>query len=476
MSTSTKQIENFKSFENELHVVEKIQSWNKYRIELIGHETIPARLSKKKKTLKLEIDARLIENDNTIGKFSFTADHVLYKIERIDCTSSSAAVSRDFPASFSRTYKVRNFQAEGFNDHGLFKTFCPVDLDNINTFHYEFETVTYQSEKHHPLYDCLRINLNGIEYDITQFKTKDHGFYMIENRIEEPLENYLQACFSIKQAIGFINNLMPGDEEYIFDSSGKLHYSNFIRPTLKGIYRPISSNPYSFLDVERRIANTFQDKLTRISLNEFSNLISKIHNNSDFSIAILVILEVTTSRSLLLIPSSFSSIIELLSKAIGINEIGLEFPIDDKELEKKIVEELHKVIDNNSNSLNEESILKLKRRLIAINSPINKQHLKNIEKLTRPFEQLGIRLTLDDINIMEHRNDLLHGNILLKKDDIQTDEEINLYIEYVSAKLYTLISKLILKSIGYNGYIYNHAKHLEKYLNNPTEEDYFERI
>ncbi len=476
MNTSTKQIENFKNFENELHIVEKIQLWNKLEVELISYEDIRTKITKTGKKVNLETTGRLNQKDFEIDQFSFIVDNVIYETERIDYSSTNSEISIDLPASFSINYDIKTFQTKGFNQNGLFRTFYPVDLDNIKTFHYEFETVTYQSKTHEHFYDCLRVTINGIEYDIVQIKTESQGFYVFECLKEETFENYLEVCFSIKQAIGFINNLMVGDEEYIFDNSGQLRYSNYIRPTLKGMYKPITTNPYGFLDIERNIADEFFGKLTRISLENLSNLISKIHTNTDFSTAILGILEVSSLRSLLLMPSAFAVIIELLSKAIGINETGLEVPIDDKELKKKIMEELHEVIDNNSDSLTEEAILKLKRRLNEINSPINKQRLTNNEKLTRPFQQLEIRLTLHDIKIIEHRNDLLHGDILLRKDESQSDESINLYMSYVSAKLYTLISKLILKSIGYHGYIYNNAKHLEMYLNNSTEENYFEII
>jgi hypothetical protein len=106
------------------------------------------------------------------------------------------------------------------------------------------------------------------------------------------------------------------------------------------------------------------NKLTRITLKNFSNLVYKIHNEPEFSVAILAILEATSMRSLLIIPSSFAVIIEQLSK----------------------------------------------------------------------------------------------------------------HLMYVSAKLYTLISKLILKSIRYSGYVYNEAKYLEKLINIKTDEEYFERI
>ena len=120
--------------------------------------------------------------------------------------------------------------------------------------------------------------------------------------------------------------------------------------------------------------------------------------------------------------------------------------------------------------------MKLKRRLNEINKPVNKEHLTNNEKLTRPFEQLNINLSLHDISIIEHRNDLLHGNILLDGGETDDIEKTNLYMSYVSAKLYTLISKLVLKSVGYDGYVYNQAKYLEKYMSVKTNEDYFERV
>lgn len=43
---------------------------------------------------------------------------------------------------------------------------------------------------------------------------------------------------------------------------------------------------------------------------------------------------------------------------------------------------------------------------------------------------------------------------------------------YISAKLYTLLSKLILKNSGYNGYVINYGKLYSKKSN----EDYFEEI
>lgn len=477
MKGSTKRIENIKDFEIELILIEKFNTLNKHKISLIN-QNVEAELSRGKKNFLIQFYERLDSENFEKKNLSFNFEGITYETKRIDYFSSDTWVNIDFApgAKCSSTFKISTFQSQDFKSLGRFKTFYQVDLDEIRTFHSQFETVTHQRGVMEYFYDCIRLKVEGKTYDITQFKAQDKGYYVFECLDEETFENYVQACFSIKQAIGFINKLMVGDEEYIFDDSQNLHYSNFIRPTIKGFYYPIVTNPYSQLDIERDKADKFNERLTRLSSENFTNLVTQIHTNSNLSLAILTILEVMSVRSLLLMPSTFAVIIELLSKMIHTDEVGIEKPISDKRLASTIVSELHRVIEDHSDSLNDQSILKLKRRLNEINNPINNNHLTNNQKLTKPFEILGIKLTLHEIKIIEHRNDLLHGNISLENEDQQTEENINLYMAYVSAKLFTLISKLILKSIGYDGYVYNNAKYIEKHLKISTDDEYFEKI
>ncbi|QBO58402.1 hypothetical protein [Chryseobacterium salivictor] len=476
MNTSTQQIENSKNFESELRFIDKLNSLDKFEVDILESDGAKGCLSKLPETFKLEINARLIEDDENNIDLSFIIDDIIYETKKLGSSSSSTELKADKSVNFQTEIELKSFHSKEFSKEGLFKAFFAVDLKEIKTFHTEFETVTHQRQGIEYFYDCLRINLNGKHYDVTQLKSEAKGFYIFECLEKQRYDDFSDACFSIQQAIGFINKLMVGGEKFVFNDAGGFYYSNYIRPTIKGMYSPVTTNPYSYLDIDREIADEFYNKLTRISLENLSSLVHKIYNEPEFSVAILVILEATSIRSLLIIPSSFAVIIEQLSKYLSIEEIGLEKPITDSILKDKITKELHKVIDDNSETLSNKIITKLKRRLNEINKPINKEHLTNNEKLTRPFEQLGINLTLHDITIIEHRNDLLHGNILLKIDDSQDEEKTNLYMAYVSAKLFTLISKLILKSIGYSGYVYNQAKYLEKHMSIETDQEYFEKI
>lgn len=476
MNKSTIRIKNKKDFKQELSIIHKLNSLEQYRVKIIEDDLIKATLSKGRNNFKLELNSMFEEIDEDSINLSFFIDNISYQTQKIGSVSNSTKLRIGEEAGFQTKYELKEFHSKNFSEKSTYKAFFEVDLKEINTFHWEFETVTYQRDEIKYPYDCLRIKLKNKEYDVTQLKQKGKGFYIFECLQEQSYDEFSKVCYSIQQALGFINKFMVGDEKFVFDSIMEMHYSSYIRPSLKGMYNPIVTNPYKYLDVPKSISEEYLEKLTRLSLKNLSDLVNKIHDEPEFSIAILVIMEVTTLKSLLLIPSSFSVIIEQLSKHFAEEEIGLEKPIEDKNIEVKILKELHKVIDSNSGFLTDNSILKIKRRLNEFNKPINKKRLTNNEKLTRPFEQLGINLTLHDINIIEHRNDLLHGNILLKTDVNKSEENINSYMAYVSAKLFTLISKLLLKSIGYKGYIYNQSKYLEKHIGIETEEKYFEKI
>lgn len=122
-----------------------------------------------------------------------------------------------------------------------------------------------------------------------------------------------------------------------------------------------------------------------------------------------------------------------------------------------------------------EVIKKIRRRIEALNQPINVENIPNAVKLREPFDQLDIWLSSEDEKAISYRNDLLHGNILMDNGTERTSKQIDGHMLYISAKLFTLISKLILKNSGYTGYIINYSK-LYEFENSCKSEEYFEKI
>lgn len=475
MKSSTKRIDNKKDFDTEINFITKIDAVENFELKLSTNTAFRALLNRGELNFKLEIN-NILPKNSSFQNLSFSFDNKTFLTKEFNNVIKKTELSSNSDAQFLTCIDLDTFHSTIFKKEGRYKSFYPVKLKDIKTFHNEFETVTYQRNGIEYYYDCLRITIEKLEYDLTQIKDETQGFYVFECLQNQTFEDFSEACYSIQQAVGFINTLMVGGEKFVFDDYGEFYYSNFIRPTLNGLYRPVFSNPYSNLDIEKKVADKMINKLSRISIENLSSLASSIHQNTVFSVVILIILESTSVRSLLLLPSSFAVIMEQLSKHLNVEEIGLDKPIIDSQLESIIIDELHQVIDKNKKNLAPENILKLKRRLNGINRPTNKKTLTNNEKLTRPFEQLKIDLSLQDISIIEHRNDLFHGNILLNTNEVRDEEAMNVYLAYVSAKLFTLISKLILKSIGYTGYIYNQAKFLENKLGLKTNEQYFDKI
>ncbi|MCA6446568.1 MAG: hypothetical protein IM562_05340, partial [Chitinophagaceae bacterium] len=87
---------------------------------------------------------------------------------------------------------------------------------------------------------------------------------------------------------------------------------------------------------------------------------------------------------------------------------------------------------------------------------------------------LNILLTPIDEEVIEYRNDFLHGNINLnvrkgkKKYTMDSFE--------ISMRLLTLLNMILMKMAGYEGYIINHAKTQEQGLKKIINEEYYREI
>ena len=250
----------------------------------------------------------------------------IYNTEKTDIT-----LKKELPPSTKRIND--NFKSK-------YKCFIPVEMSKFNTFHSQFETVTYQDDRVEHFYDCIRFKIDNLQYDLTQLRQHGRGYFIIENFEEVEFKDFCDSCFSVRQALGFISAYMPGGEEYYFSKEQEYFYCNYHRPQIVSIYQPLNGNLYSILPDKKDVAERFKDKLNFITSNVFSNLVSKIHENKQFSSSIILLLEASSTHSFLLIPSVFSVIVEALSKIISRKEVGKELPINDSELFRKIRDEL----------------------------------------------------------------------------------------------------------------------------------------
>lgn len=471
-------MENLKDFSNELQIINDLDEVISKPISVFVKEKFISRgvLFRDDRKSFLKLPVCLAEDclENVTIKTE-KGDHILTTVD-IKTRSGKyreESILSDFV--YSMRYLKNNMFA--FDFVSKFRCFIPTDLSKLNTFRFQLETIGYCDSTAEYGFQCVRINIVGIQFDILQVKSGQHGYYVIDSFQSMSFGVFADYCYAIQQAIGFVMGYMPGNEIYYFADNYDFYYTSNIRPAMSSLHYPIHTNPYHFGHIEKTSAENYWGKLDVLPIKDFSKLVSLIYSDERFSSVIVMMIESESARSLLLIPSIYAIILETLSKIICISDIEEKRPIRSKDLFRKISNGIYRVINSYSEKFEpDDDVIKLKRRVPELNKIVKQDSLTNNEKLILPFEQLGIELSVDDINIIRHRNDLLHGNTYLIDNSRKELFDINNYMMYVSEKLYTLVSSLILKYIGYTGYIINYAKAYEKECNIITNEDYYKFI
>lgn len=457
-----------KSFTQELETIEQFENYKNQKV-IVENCDGKAFITKSKRNFELSFD----------GVFNYKLDKkIKVYIGGVEFTFKSLDFKEPINDAFSSISAQHTFDIDivyrgSLDNKSLFRMFFFDSSKKSHVFHYKLEKA-----KNDGIYswdfDCVRLAVNKKIYDITQYKNNDKSYFIIENLEPTSLNEFEKDSYAIQKGIGFLIGYMPGGENYIF-SGQNFVYSRLSRKSLKSIFNPVTSNPFSILHKEKDIANSYYGKLKVIPTGVISDFISQLRNNEDFSVAIIFLMEITSLKSIVSMPGVFSVILESLANTIIIKQNKLEKLITDKKLVDDIITDLNDVIDKHAFKINPEAEIKIRRRISDLNKPINHNRLTNAEKLRAPFDQLKIKLSQEDEKAIDYRNDLLHGNILMNNDSSRSGKEIDDKMLYASAKLYTLISKLILKNSGYNGYVINHAKFYMNDFSNASDE-YFEEI
>ncbi|MCA6422851.1 MAG: hypothetical protein IM568_08555 [Flavobacterium sp.] len=454
-----------KNFTPELETIEQFENFKKLKITIQNCDGV-AFITKSKRDFKLSFD----------GVFKYQSDkEIKVNIEGEEFVLKSNDFKEPINDAFTGVSGQHTFDIDSvckgcFNKEDLFKIFFFDNSKNKRDFNDKLETAKNDGVNTWAI-ECVRLCVNKNTFDITKYKNKNKSYFVIENLEPTSLKEFNEYSYAIQKGIGFLIGYMPGGENYIFSGENFI-YQRLARKSLKSIFHPVTSNPYSKLHKEKNIADSYYGKLKVIPIEVISNFITQLRNNEEYAVAIIFLMEVTHLKSVVSMPGVFSVILESLANIIITKQNTIEKLIADETLFNKIKSDLNAVLDNYANAIDENAEIKFRRKINGLSNSINHKRLTNAEKLRQPFDQLQIKLSSEDESAIDFRNDLLHGNILMNNETTKTSKEIDNKMLYASAKLYTLISKLILKNSGYSGYVINHAK----FFNKDAKEDYFEEI
>jgi hypothetical protein len=459
-----------KNFAAELTIIEQLESFKQHKVTLDACSG-EAYLTKSKRDYQFSFDGVFPYNSDK--KIEILIDGEPFTLKSNDFQKPIRSILAEIPAQ--HTFDIEEVYKGNLDNSSFFRMFFFDDSKSTNIFHSKLETA-----KHDGIipwaFSCVRLTIAQKCYDITQHRSGENSYFIIENLAAVTLDEFQEDSYAIQKGIGFLIGYMPGGENYIFSGENFI-YQRLSRNSLKSIFHPVTSNPYSklFKEKEKEIADNYYGKLNVIPASVISELINQIRQNMDFSVAIIFMMEVASLKSVVSMPGVFSVILESFANIIIIKQNKQEKLIPNKDLVGEIIYDMNTVIDRHAPKIHSEAEIKIRRRINEINKPVNLNRLTNSEKLRAPFDQLKIKLTKEEEKAIDYRNYLLHGNILMNNERERTSEEIDNHMLHVSAKLYTLISKLILKSCGYEGYVINHSKLYEQNRIN-SKEEYFEEI
>jgi hypothetical protein len=378
-----------------------------------------------------------------------------------------------FSGKLTFTGKISEMQLKGGKSELAFQRFI-ISTSN-SQLNYYVKSSIYKDETATHTFGRLVVKVGDNELTIYEKPRKGKCYFIIDSNEKIEYERFSDICFSIMVGFGFLSANFIQNEAYYFKSDNPSFdvITDFsylqLRPSINshGTCNPLYSNPYGYTRDEN-IINAVGKQLEVFNSKLFSDLCSKIHLQEDYAILILLILEANVS-SLILRPAGYAVALEKITNIIVEENKGLK-PIPNKKISKKFRQGLLDVLQQHKEDISkvgyEDSITILEKNIDKINNPTNR------DKLIKPFHILNISISKGDEEAIDNRNNFLHGR------KIQTKENTEDYIKIfeISLRLNNLLNKLILKHIGFSGYIINHLKHNESSFEFEIEKDLFEKI
>lgn len=249
---------------------------------------------------------------------------------------------------------------------------------------------------------------------------------------------FIKYVFSIKMAIDFVHCEVIGGNAYVFSYDNKIDKINDFK--ILKLSQGYRLNFDIFIDTMYPISAVVKDIEMKLSTQNFATLCEKIFSNSQFQTMIWFILQAAN------VPIECAPV--FLSIALEANA-----KLDKNEnlyVNNSVFERLKY---NISNTIDKETELTDDEKDVFKGKIQNR--CSNNNALKKPFSDYGILLSDDEIKVLKERNKFLHGTAIEYSTDVIND--IENYMKK-SRMMYFILYEIILKRIGYEGYILNIEK------------------
>lgn len=301
----------------------------------------------------------------------------------------------------------------------------------------------------------VQVSIGEMNYHLFKYKNEDTGKkYLIIDSLEENLfDEFKTNCKSIVTAYGYLSGNLHLNEYYYqtfqekeSDMIENIYYEKNEKSALTEY--PLFE-PFRFREYIDALGKKEQLKHipTRMTNKVFSKLCTTIKTNEPYSRCCELIIEGNQSKQVLLRAGIYSIALETLTNVIYEENKEKLNPIPDKKLAKLIRGKFSEIVKKYNEFISDYGKKIIESKINDINKPTNSK------KLSIPFELYRIKLSKDDLEILNHRNKFLHGTSPFREDELKEKED---EIKFIIARLHYMINSLMLKYIGYSGHIINY--------------------
>ncbi len=389
-------------------------------------------------------------------------------------TSNTLKLNREDAKCFSGSMIV-NLEIQGFSlkakEISFYRQIIRIDSFDAPRF---LNCTLYNLKDISNTLGLFQFKINENNYSLFSTKWNGEEYLIIDCEEQIDFETFSDQSYSVFVALGFITCNFHQDECWFIEGSDKdfVELKNIsyriLRKSIRSNYNPIYGNPYSYYRM-KDLPVSVPKQLTLVSELVFSNLCNEILDNEKLLGALIIFME-GHNLSVYSRGAAYSVTLETLTQMIAEKNSGFK-PIVNDTLSNNLTKDLLTVLEKyktqicnpDLNPKNEfvESVRILERKIEGLNSPTNK------DKLSIPFQIYKIDIVpgSEEDKAISHRNSFLHGYELRKsKKEYLSDYEV----WGVTLNLLNLLNKLILKYVGYEGYMINYAEfHLNKKEPNP---------
>ena len=343
----------------------------------------------------------------------------------------------------------------------------PEDWESEKSYYYKFllpkgkcSWIDEISSNSHSLCYNKQVYYQSRLIEVSIFEQKIHLYPFNTSTKEEYIVIELQfSCtyaaaqkyqWIISLSLGLITSHVPLDFAFVScsikeDDARKLIGYQRLRDTIKCPYHFFTRNfrwleeeatkkpKLNYINLEK-----YKDLLDRICPKDFSNIVSYLYDDEKMARGALLLLD-APSLPLDYQGTILSVALETLS---NVSNTTLVDPKSWMKTKKDVLEIIRREFGDNS-----PIIENLENKWFSINSPTNK------EKLSRPFADVGYKLSELEKRVIKERNKFLHGSLTLRG----TVEEDASYQSFLCFELLKLCSILLFRRMGFTYPLLNNA-------------------